>query len=44
MTAEGKFVPQCVFTAPRASVPFLQALFGDGGVYRSGESFFVEYD
>ncbi len=45
VTAEGKFVPQCVFTAPRASVRlFLQALFsGDGGVYRSGASAFVEY-
>jgi deoxycytidine triphosphate deaminase len=47
VTAEGKFVPQCVFMAPRASVRlFLQALFaGDGGVYRSrsGDSFFVEY-
>jgi deoxycytidine triphosphate deaminase len=45
VTAEGKFVPQCVFTAPRESVRlFLQALFsGDGGLYRSGDSFFVEY-
>jgi deoxycytidine triphosphate deaminase len=43
--AEEKLVPQAVFTAPRASVRlFLQALFsGDGGAYRSGESFFVEY-
>jgi hypothetical protein len=43
--AEGKFVPPAIFTAPRPSVRlFLQALFsGDGGVYRSGDSFFVEY-
>lgn len=43
--AEGKFVPQAVFTAPRPAVRlFLQALFsGDGGVYRSGESLFLEY-
>ena len=40
-----KFVPQKIFTAPQASVRlFLQALFsGDGGVYSSGESCFVEY-
>ena len=41
-----KFVPSCVFTAPRASVKlFLEALFsGDGGVYASSSgSFFVEY-
>ena len=45
VTAESKFVPQCVFTAPRAGVKlFLQALFsGDGGAYRSGDSFFIEY-
>ncbi len=45
VTSEAKFVPQCVFTAPRASVQlFLQALFsGDGGLYRSGEAFFLEY-
>jgi len=43
--AGGKFVPQCVFTAPARSVRlFLQALFGgDGSVYRSRDSFFVEY-
>ena len=43
--AEGKFVPPGVFTAPAAAVKlFLQALFsGDGGAYRSGESFFIEY-
>ncbi len=43
--AEDKFVPQAVFMAPRDSVrTFLQALFsGDGGLYRSGESFFLEY-
>ncbi|MHB8622561.1 MAG: LAGLIDADG family homing endonuclease [Sulfuricaulis sp.] len=46
VTAEKKFVPQTVFTAPKASVrKFLQALFsGDGGLYRLGESFFLEYN
>jgi deoxycytidine triphosphate deaminase len=45
VTAEGKFVPQCVFKAPRESVRlFLQALFsGDGGLYRGADSFFLEY-
>ena len=45
VTAEGKFVPQAIFTAPRATVRlFLQALFsGDGSTYRTGDSFFVEY-
>jgi deoxycytidine triphosphate deaminase len=45
VTAGGKFVPQAIFIAPRESVQrFLRALFsGDGGVYRSGESFFIEY-
>ena len=45
VTAADKFVPGAVFTAPRASVKlFLQALFsGDGGAYRSAESFYVEY-
>jgi deoxycytidine triphosphate deaminase len=45
VTAEKKFVPQTIFTAPQASVrKFLQALFsGDGGLYRSGESVFLEY-
>jgi deoxycytidine triphosphate deaminase len=45
VTAEGKFVPQPVFTAPQSAVRlFLQALFsGDGGVFRSGDSFFLEY-
>ena len=40
-----KFVPQCIFTAPEASVRlFLQALFaGDGGLYRSEHSVFLEY-
>ena len=40
-----KFVPQCVFTAPENSVRlFLQSLFsGDGGVYRSESSVFLEY-
>ncbi len=43
--AEGKFVPQCVFTAPRESVRlFLQALFaGDGGLYHSAGGLFLEY-
>jgi hypothetical protein len=43
--AAGKFVPQCIFMAPEASVRlFLQALFGgDGGLYRSKSSFFLEY-
>jgi deoxycytidine triphosphate deaminase len=45
VAAGEKFVPQQVFTAPRASVQrFLRALFsGDGGVYRNGEGFFLEY-
>ncbi|MBS0320003.1 MAG: dCTP deaminase [Proteobacteria bacterium] len=45
VTAEGKFVPQAVFTAPRPAVRlFLQALFsGDGGVYRSDNGYFLEY-
>ncbi len=45
VTSGGKFVPQAIFTAPRDAVRlFLQALFsGDGGLYRSGESFFLEY-
>jgi deoxycytidine triphosphate deaminase len=45
VTAEDKFVPQAIFTAPRESVRrFLQALFaGDGGLYRSGDAFFLEY-
>jgi deoxycytidine triphosphate deaminase/intein/homing endonuclease len=45
VTAEGKFVPQAVFKAPKPAVRlFLQALFsGDGGIYRDGESFFLEY-
>jgi deoxycytidine triphosphate deaminase len=43
--AGGKFVPQPIFMAPRESVRlFLQALFsGDGGLYRSGETFVLEY-
>ncbi len=45
VTAERKFVPQCIFTAPEATVRrFLQALFsGDGGLYQSNGSFFLEY-
>jgi deoxycytidine triphosphate deaminase len=45
VTSGSKFVPQAIFTAPRHAVRlFLQALFsGDGGLYRSGESFFLEY-
>ena len=40
-----KFVPQCIFTSPEATVRlFLQALFaGDGGIYRSEASAFLEY-
>jgi deoxycytidine triphosphate deaminase len=43
--AGDKFVPQAVFMAPRDSVRlFLQAAFsGDGGLYRLGESYFLEY-
>ncbi len=43
--SEGKFVPQCVFMAPEASVRlFLQALFsGDGSVYQGGTGYFLEY-
>ncbi len=43
--ADGKFVPQCVFTAPRESVRlFLQALFsGDGGLYHSQGGVYLEY-
>jgi deoxycytidine triphosphate deaminase len=43
--AEGKFVPQCIFTAPERSVRlFLQALFaGDGGLYQGSGGFFLEY-
>ena len=45
VTAEGKFVPQKIFTAPAQSVRlFLQALFsGDGGVFQSGTGSFIEY-
>jgi deoxycytidine triphosphate deaminase len=45
VTAGDKFVPAAVFEAPRPAVQlFLQALFsGDGGVYLSRESAFVEY-
>ena len=45
VVAEGKFVPQCVFTAPRESVRlFLQALFsGDGGLYHSQGGVYLEY-
>ncbi|MBX3695581.1 MAG: dCTP deaminase [Steroidobacteraceae bacterium] len=40
-----KFVPGAVFTSDEASTrKFLQALFaGDGGLYRTGESYFLEY-
>ena len=43
--AAQKFVPQKIFTSPEASVRlFLQALFsGDGGVYSTGDSCFIEY-
>ena len=45
VTAESKFVPQAVFTAPKESVRlFLQALFsGDGGLNRSQAGLFLEY-
>jgi deoxycytidine triphosphate deaminase len=45
VTAEGKFVPPVVFTAPKASVRlFLQALFsGDGGIFQSEAGVFLEY-
>jgi deoxycytidine triphosphate deaminase len=45
VTAEGKFVPQKIFTAPRESVRlFMSALFsGDGGIYSSGAGYFLEY-
>ena len=43
--ADDKFVPQSIFKAPKESARlFLQALFsGDGGIYQSGESYFLEY-
>ncbi len=43
--ASAKFVPQCIFTAPEASVRlFLQALFaGDGGLYCSSGGVYLEY-
>ena len=43
--AAGKFIPQCIFTAPRGTVRlFLQALFaGDGGLYHSSGGFYLEY-
>ena len=43
--ANAKFVPQAIFKAPKDSLRlFLQALFsGDGGIYRSGGGFFLEY-
>jgi deoxycytidine triphosphate deaminase len=43
--AADKFVPQIIFTAPEPSVRlFLQALFsGDGGIYHSDQSIFLEY-
>jgi deoxycytidine triphosphate deaminase len=45
VAAGDKLVPQVVFTAPKASVQrFLRALFsGDGGLYKSKDSFFLEY-
>jgi deoxycytidine triphosphate deaminase len=44
-TAEGKSVPQAIFTAPRQSVRlFLQALFaGDCGIHRTDQAVFLEY-
>ena len=43
--ADDKFVPQCIFTAPKASMRlFLQSLFsGDGSIYHSKGGFFLEY-
>ena len=43
--ADEKFVPQAIFMAPKeAARLFLQALFsGDGGLYGSGQGFFLEY-
>jgi deoxycytidine triphosphate deaminase len=43
--AGGKFVPQAVFRAPRPGIQrFLRALFaGDGGLYRHGDTFHLEY-
>ncbi|MTW21128.1 LAGLIDADG family homing endonuclease [Allochromatium palmeri] len=43
--ADEKFVPQAIFMAPKeATRLFLQALFsGDGGLYGSGQGFFLEY-
>jgi deoxycytidine triphosphate deaminase len=43
--ASEKFVPQAIFKAPREQVVlFLRALFsGDGSIYLSGKSAFVEY-
>ncbi len=45
VTAESKFVPQAIFMSSKETTRlFLCALFsGDGGVYRSDASFFVEY-
>lgn len=45
VTAESKFVPQAIFMSPKETTRlFLRALFsGDGGVYRSGEVFYIEY-
>ena len=45
VAAGQKFVPQAVFTSPKADVQrFLRALFsGDGGLYKNGDSFFLEY-
>lgn len=45
VTSRGKFVPECVFEAPkRVIADFLRALFsGDGTVYRSGDLTCVEF-
>lgn len=43
--ADKKFVPQAIFMSPKETTRlFLQALFsGDGGLYGSGQGFFLEY-
>lgn len=45
VSSSEKFVPQVIFTAPEETVAlFLRALFsGDGSIYASGESIFLEY-
>jgi hypothetical protein len=45
VTSKFKFVPDCVFEAPRPVVAqFLRSLFsGDGSAYHTPSSFFIEY-